>query len=583
MIPLFLVLISSTGCPRVMEQPDPATSVDFKTTPRSRLVQRSQSPAAVKPSVRQPSLVFRAQELPFRYERGETGSAWPSETTGGGVAILDYDGDGRFDLFFAQGGPLVPGRDQLPLADTLLKNLGDGRFEDVSNQVGLTPKGYGQGVTVADYDGDGDPDIYVTRYGRNTLWRNDHGRFVDVTEQAGVGCSLWSLGAAFLDYDRDGDLDLFVTNYFEFDPKQAPFGRDPQTGSPRYGMPQDFGGLPDVLYRNNGDGTFTDVTKQAGLAAKGRGMGCLAADFDGDGWLDILVANDAEPNALWHNRHDGTFEDVAAAWGIAVNAEGQVEANMGIAHGDHDGDGFEDVIISHFFGEHATLWQKERLADGSTFFEDRTQEAGLAVDTQAMTGWGLALADFDQDGLLDLVMTNGHIRPEPTQTYTYENPPLLWRNSGQRGRFINVSATAGPYFKAVHLGRGLAAGDLDGDGDIDLVIVHHHAPSVILWNETPGQGKFLILDLQGDGKNRDAVGARVVARVGDMTLVHSINGGGSYISSHDRRVHLGLGPASQVNRIEIYWPDGRIETRDNLPAGTVVQWKQEQTVRTLPR
>jgi hypothetical protein len=427
---------------------------------------------------------------------------------------------------------------------------------------------------VADYDGDGDPDVYVTRYGRNTLWRNDCERFTDVTEQASVGCPLWSLGAAFLDYDRDGDLDLFVANYFAFDPKRAPFSRDPQTGAPRYGMPQEFGGLPDILYRNNGDGTFTDVTARAGLGAKGRGMGCLAADFDGDGWLDILVANDAEPNALWRNRHDGTFEDVAPAWGIAVNGEGQPEANMGIAHGDHDGDGLEDVIITHFFGEHATLWRKERLGDGSMLFEDRTREAGLAVDTLPTTGWGLALADFDQDGFLDLAVTNGHIRTESTQTYTYENPPLLWQNTGQAGRFLNISATAGPYFAARHLGRGLAAGDLDGDGDLDIVIVHHHAKSVVLWNETPGQGNSLILDLRGAGKNRDAIGAQLTARVGNKTLVRSRNGGGSYISHHDGRVHLGLGQAARVDHIQVRWPDGQVETRDNVPAGSVVAWRQ---------
>jgi hypothetical protein len=520
------------------------------------------------------ALAFRAHELPFRYERGDTGLAWPSETTGGGVGLLDYDGDGRLDLFFAQGGALIPRGDQPRLADVLLRNLGGGRFEDVSAAVGLVPRGHGQGVTVADYDGDGDPDVYVTRYGPNTLWRNDGGRFSDVTDKAGVGCTLWSLGAAFLDYDRDGDLDLFVANYSDFDPHKAPFSRDPRTGAPRYGMPADFPGLPDVLYRNNGDGTFTEVTAHAGVAAKGRGMGCLAADFDDDGWPDILVANDAEPNALWRNRHDGTFEDVAPVWGIAVNGQGQFEANMGIARGDHDGDGRQDVVISHFFGEHATLWRDERLADGSTLFEDRTQEAGLAVDTLPTTGWGLALADFDQDGALDLVVTNGHIRPEPSQTYAYENPPLLWRNADRGGRFINVSATAGAYFAGRHLGRGLAAGDLDGDGDLDLVVVHHHAPSVILWNETPGQGNSLIVDLRGAGQNRDAIGATLAARVGDRTLVRARDGGGSYISSHDRRIHLGLGRASRVDHLEVRWPDGRVEARDGVPAGSTLIWTE---------
>ena len=239
-------------------------------------------------------------------------------------------------------------------ADVLLRNLGEGRFEDISASAGLAPKGYGQGVTVADYDGDGDPDVYITRYGRNTLWQNDreHGQFTDVTDLAGVGCSSWSLGAAFADYDNDGDLDLFVANYFAFDPARAPFRRDPATGAADYGLPQEFPGLADVLYRNEGSGRFRDVTASAGIAGSGRGMGVLAADFDGDGRIDWLVANDAQSNALWRNRGDGTFEDVADQLGVAVNGQGLAEANMGIAYGDTDSNGLPDIMISHFFGEH---------------------------------------------------------------------------------------------------------------------------------------------------------------------------------------------------------------------------------------
>jgi hypothetical protein len=491
------------------------------------------------------------------------------------VAVLDFDGDGMLDVFFCQSGPLLPTSNQTRSSDLLFRNLGGGRFENVSSQLGFVPRGYGQGVTVADYDGDGDPDIYVTRYGPNTLWRNDGSRFTDVSTAAGVACPLWSLGAAFLDYDRDGDLDLFVANYFAFDPSKAPFSRDPQTQAPRYGMPREFNGLPDVLYRNNGDGTFTDVSVQSRIAGNGRGMGCLATDFDGDGWIDILVANDAEANALWHNRHDGTFEDVAAAWGIAVNGEGQVEANMGIAHGDYDGDGRQDVVITHFFGEHITLWRQDRTAGGLVLLEDRTQDAGLALDSLSTTGWGIALADFDQDGWLDLVTTNGHIRPEPGQIYPYENPPLLWRNSGHHGRFNNVSTTAGNYFQVPHMGRGLATGDLDGDGDLDLVIVHHHAPSVILWNDTTAQGNYVQLKLRGIGKNPDAIGTRLVATVGDQTIVRSIDGGGSYLSSSSRDIHLGIGTASAIDQIEIIWPDGQVDRHAQVPANQRVSWQQK--------
>ena len=530
-------------------------------------------PAPRGPGTSPPPLVFRTQELPFRYERGETGAAWPVETVGGGVGLLDFDGDGRLDLFFAQGGPLRPGQGAVPSSDALFRNQGGGRFEDVSAQVGLIPKGYGQGVAVADYDADGDPDVYVTRYGRNTLWRNDRGKFTDVTDQAGVAVGLWSLGAAFADYDGDGDLDLFVANYFTFDPARAPFHRDPETGAAEYGMPAEFPGQPDVLFRNEGDGRFTDVTAAAGVAGAGRGMGVVAADFDGDGRIDFLVANDAEPNALWRNRGDGTFEEVATGWGIAVDAQGRVAANMGIAHGDTNGDSLQDVVITHFYGEHDTLWRKEILPNGQVLFEDRTHEAGLGIDSLPTTGWGIALADFDQDGSLDMMVTNGHIRRERALLYHYENPPLLWRNGGE-GRFANVTATGGDYFRSLHQGRGLACGDLDDDGDLDLVVVHHHAPSVILWNETPRRGHWLMVKLRGRPPNRDAIGARLTARVGSRTLVRTLDGGGSYISAGDPRVHFGLGQAARVDSLEVRWPSGRVETRSSLPVDSVVEWAE---------
>jgi hypothetical protein len=284
------------------------------------------------------------------------------------------------------------------------------------------------------------------------------------------------------------------------------------------------------------------------------------------------------PNALWINQGDGTFEDRAEILGLAVNGEGQAEANMGIAHGDSDGDGLPDVMITHFFGEHDTLWRAGVTTGVGLFYRDQTDESGLAADTRNLTGWGTAFADFDLDGRLDLVATNGHIRREPSQVYVYENPPIMWHNRGG-GRFANVTAQAGNYFRGLHMGRGLACGDLDDDGDLDLVVVHHHAPSVILWNESERRGHWLIVKPRGRRPNRDAVGARLTAHVGSTIIVRTVDGGGSYISANGPRVHFGLGEAARVERLEIRWPSGFVECWDDLPVDRVLECPESERVR----
>ncbi len=531
---------------------------------------RPDTGTAAEPPTTAPA--FRHQAIPFRYDRGLSGVALPPEATGGGVGMLDYDGDGDLDLFFAQGVSLAKGSAARPPADCLLRNDGGGTFVDVSECVHLTSRGYGQGVCVADYDGDGDPDVFVTRYGGNTLWRNDGGTFSDATDEAGLAHASWSLGAAFFDYDGDGDLDLFVANYFAFDPAKAPFDRDPQ-GRPRYGFPRGWTGLPDLLYRNDGDGRFTDATAQAGVAGKGRGMGCLAADFDGDGRMDLLVANDAEPNALWRNQGDGTFAEIASASGIAYNGRGKTEANMGIARGDTDDDGLPDVLITHYVDEHDTLWRPQRTSGGGLVFDDQTIASGLGADSRPMTGWGVSMGDFDHDGRLDLLITNGHIRHDPARPYPRANPPLLWKGL-PGGRFSNVSARGGPYFSGLYEGRGLACGDLDADGDLDAVIVPLDGPAVVLWNETPSPGRSVMIDLLGNSPNTDAIGATVTATIGDRIQVRSIDGGGGYISSHARAIHFGIGSADSVDRIEVRWPSGKVSVKENVKAGSRLRWPE---------
>jgi len=485
------------------------------------------------------------------------------ETTGNGVAIFDYDGDGRNDIFIANGTRLGQplSRQSLP---QLYHNEGNGHFRNVVQQAGFqSPIGWAQGVCVGDYDNDGHPDLLVTAYGHNVLYHNrGDGTFEDVTAKAHlpVTGTRYGSGCTFLDYDRDGYLDLFIANYVDLD-----LSHTPHPGSGEFciwkGIPVMCGprGLPkalNILYHNNHDGTFSDVSEQAGILKPGGryGLGAVAADFDNDGWPDIYVACDQTPSLLYHNLHNGTFEERGAEAGVAFNYDGALQAGMGIAVADYDGDGLLDIAKTNFSGDLPSLYHN----DDGKFFTDVSREAGLG-DRQLL-GWGVAFVDVDDDGWRDLVIANGHVYPEVEGKQlgdTYLEPTLLYRNLGN-GKFQDVTDMAGPAFKVPRPARGLAVGDLDGDGRPEIVLVNMNSTPSLLKNRGP-HGHFLNLDLQGTQSNRSAIGARVVLHVAGRNMIDEVISGGSYYSQNSFTLHFGLGTATVVDGIDIHWPSGIVQ------------------------
>ncbi len=525
-----------------------------------------------------------ASGLDFVQFNGMSGEWYLVENLGGGAALLDYDGDGDLDVFLVQGemlGPkplsaaLFPPQPGKPPGARLYRNdltvSPDGRralrFTDVTGQSGIRDTGYGMGVAAADYDNDGHADLYLTNLGPNQLWRNrGDGTFVNVTAEAGTGEPRLSVSAAFLDYDRDGRLDLFVGNYVDFSPDHnrpcyAPWSaRD-------YCSPKVYRALPDTLYRNRGDGTFEDVSVKTRVAQEaGTALGVVAADFNGDGWADVYVANDGMANHLWMNQKDGTFVNDALLAGAAVNREGMAEASMGVDAGDVDGDGDEDLFMTHLAGETNTLY----LNNGDGWFEDRSVQSGLAGPSKAYTSFGTAFFDYDNDGDLDLFVASGAVNIIQTQAEAGDPYPLrqtkqLFENLGD-GRFRDVTAQAGAALQVPEVSRGVAFGDLDNDGDTDLVVVNNNGPARLLENRLGTRSHWLGLRLIGR-EGRDAVGARVaLERAGQPTLWRRVRADGSYACANDPRVLVGLGPAADVREVRVHWPDGTVESFAGLPA-----------------
>jgi hypothetical protein len=501
------------------------------------------------------------------------------ETTGTGAAIFDYDNDGWPDIFLVNGTTLEGFPAGQGPTNHLYRNNHDGTFSDVTAKAGLNATGWGQGVCAGDYDNDGWEDLYVTYYGKNRLFHNQSGLFSEVAEKAGVAGSgrAWGTGCAWVDYDRDGRLDLMIANYVDFDLATAPApGERPSCmwkGVPVMCGPRGLAGAKNILYHSRGDGTFEDITAKAHIDQTDGHYAFSVSTFDynDDGWPDIYVACDSTPSILYRNNRDGTFTDVAVIAGAAFNEDGREQAGMGATIADYNGDGRPDIFKTNFSDDTSTLYRN----NGDGTFDDVTSAAGLGLYTKYL-GWGTMFLDFDNDGWPDLLLVNGHVYPEVDKNNlgsNYEEPRVLYHNLG-KGTFADISATAGPGITTSASSRGLAVGDLWNDGRISAVISNMNGAPSLLENQVRSTNHWIAIRAVGVKSNRDGIGAQVSVKAGTRTLVDEVRSGSSYSSSNDMRVHFGLGSANKVDSVQIRWPSGLVERFDNLPVDSIQTLKE---------
>jgi hypothetical protein len=534
-----------------------------------------------------------AERGPFRFEditaqsgvdfihvSGTTPEKLLPTANGSGVAIFDADGDGKFDLYFATGN-LLPLAERPIASNRFYKNLGGGKFRDETPRSGLGFRGYCHGITVGDIDNDGRPDVFLANYGGDALFHNrGDGTYEDISRASGLRRpGTWSSSAAFLDYDGDGDLDLYVSRYGDWQyPRDKKFCGDFARKIRRYCSPKELATTRHSLFRNEGHGTFRDVTLEAGIARDdGHGFAVVAGDLDGDGRTDLYVANDQDPNFLFLNAGNGTFRDATVDSGAALSVDGRTQAGMGVDAEDLDGDGLPELFVTNFADEYNTVYRNL----GRGMFADATARFGMAADSLPWIGWGCALIDLDRDGWPDAVVANGHIDDNAGSDgspVAQAEPALLHQNVEGR-RFRLATAGAGPYFATDHIGRGLAYGDIDDDGDIDLVISHKDGMPAVLRNDSPNSNRWLRLRLVGTRSNRDAVGARIEVVVGGRTMRRLQKSGHGLMSSHDPRLLIGIGPSDVVDRVIIRWPSGTVSELVSPTIGRTVDIVEPVQVR----